>query len=73
MDKWTVLWIVWLALFLMIEIPAVLDKTPGNTFSEHLWKWASMKDKGTAWRVRRLILLIVLIWLIAHLLTGGKF
>ncbi len=73
MNGWTAAWIVWLVAFFAIEVPAILDKQPGNTLSEHFWRWFSIKDKGRGWRLRRTTLLALLAWLVAHFLTGGEF
>jgi hypothetical protein len=50
-----------------------LNKQPGDTLSEHVWDWASIKGKGGGWRLRRVGLLMFLAWLVAHFLTGGEF
>jgi hypothetical protein len=43
---WTILWLVWIAAFFAIEVPALLNKQDGDTLSEHVWAWASIKQKG---------------------------
>lgn len=68
---YTVLWLIWLALFGAIEGAAIANKKPGDTLSEHVWRWFSISDKGKGWRARRVTLLAFLVWLIAHFLTGG--
>ena len=73
-DEYTVYWLLWFGAFFLIEVKALLDKRPGNqTLSEKAWKWGSIKEKGKAWRLRRLGLLVTLVWLTFHLLSGGKF
>lgn len=69
----TTAWIVWLIQFGAIEGLALFNKAEGDTLSEHIWKWFSILDKGTGWRLRRFSLLASLAWLVAHLLTGGNF
>lgn len=39
MNGWDFAWIAWLLAFLAIELPAALNKTPGDTLSEHVWAW----------------------------------
>ena len=70
---WTVLWLLWIAAFFAIEVPALRNKTPGDTLSEHVWKWFAVKDanrKGLT-RLRRWGLLAFLAWLSFHFLSGG--
>lgn len=73
MTAYTVAWLCWLLAFLVIEGRALANKCDGDTLSEHVWAWCSIKAKGRAWRLRRLSLLILLAWLVAHFLTGGQF
>jgi hypothetical protein len=73
MEGWTTAWLLWIGMFLAIEVPAILNKRPGDTLSEHAWRWFSVQGKATGWRARRFVLLAFLAWLSAHLLTGGKF
>lgn len=72
-SPWTVAWVAWIAAFFAIELPAVLNKAKGDSLSEHVWSWASIKGKGTAYKWRRFALLSFLAWLVAHFLTGGFF
>lgn len=73
MDGYTVLWLIWLAMFGAIEGAALANKRTGDTLSEHVWEWFSMKEKAKGWRARRFSLLAFLAWLVAHFLTGGQF
>ena len=73
MSGWTVAWLLWLAMFGCIEGPAIFNKVPGDTLSEHVWQWFSILNKAPQWRVRRFALLAFLAWLVAHFLTGGEF
>lgn len=70
---WTILWLIWIIFFGVIEGAAVFNKTKGDTLSEHIWKWFSIKSKAKGWRIRRFTLLALLTWLITHFLTGGNF
>jgi hypothetical protein len=69
----TIAWLIWILQFVAIEGVALCNKQPGDTLSEHVWDWASIKDKGAGWRLRRVGLLMFLAWLVAHFLTGGEF
>ena len=71
MTGWTILWLVWLAGFLAIELPAVFNKQPGDTLSEHVWKWFSIKGKPKGYKVRRLGFLVFWAWLTVHFFFGG--
>lgn len=73
LSGWTWFWLLWLGSLVVAEVVAALNTTQGDSLSEHVWSWASMKGKGKLWRVRRLALLGTLTWLAAHLLTGGEF
>ncbi|QPB09990.1 hypothetical protein CPT_Sitrop_076 [Streptomyces phage Sitrop] len=76
MSVWTWLWVGWLAAFLVIEGVALKRKAPGDTLSEHVWKWFHTdkltKPTGTT-RLRRFVLLAFMAWLSVHFLTGGLF
>lgn len=71
MDWWTVGWLVWIGMFFAIEVPAIRNKTVGDTLSEHVWKWFGIKDKPSGYKWRRLSLVTFLAWLVIHFLTGG--
>ncbi len=73
MDWFTAGWLVWLAMFGAIEGAALANRRAGDTLSEHVWQWCSIKGKGAGWRARRFGLLAFLAWLSAHMLTGGAF
>jgi hypothetical protein len=64
-------WIFWIALFFVIEVPAILDRSAQGTLSEHVWRWFSIKEKSSGYRRRRFVLTTFLGWLVLHLLTGG--
>lgn len=73
MSGWTLLWLGWLVAFALIEGFALANCKAGDTLSEQVWAWASIKDKGAFWRLRRLALVTLLAWLSLHFLTGGQF
>lgn len=68
---YTVAWLLWGAMFFVIEIPAILDKRSGDTLSEHLRKWFSTKDKSWGWVARRGVLALFFVWFIIHLFVDG--
>lgn len=72
MSAWTVAWIAWGAVFLVIELPAVFDARRGNTLSEHVWRYVT-RPFGTgslpAW-IGRGGVAAFLIWLTGHLVFG---
>lgn len=73
MSLWTVLWIVWGALFFAIELPALLlTKDAEGTLSAHVWAWFRVKDQrptAFTWLLRA-VLAVFLGWLSGHLLMG---
>lgn len=69
MSGWTFAWVLWLAMFGVIEVPAILNRTPGDTLSEHLRSWFSTRDMSRGWLVRRTALAGFFVWLIIHLFT----
>ena len=71
MSGWTFAWILWLAMFAVIEGAALKNPVQGDTFSENVWKWFSVKDKGAGWRARRITLALGLVALLFHFLHGG--
>lgn len=79
MSIWSWLWVAWLAAFAALEGVALVRKAPDDTLSEHLWKWFAIGQPGArppmtgAVQLRRFALLAGLVWLAAHLLTGGIF
>ena len=68
---YTALWLIWGAFFLAIEGAALRDKDPGQTLSEHIWRWGAIGTKPKGWRIRRIVLLSFMVWLLVHFLTGG--
>lgn len=69
--NWTVGWVLWLVMFAAIEGAAIFNKKPGDTLSEHVWKWFSIKDKAKGYRRRRFAFLAFWAWLTVHFFTGG--
>ncbi len=73
LEGYTLAWLIWLLQFAAIEGAALVNKRDGDTLSEHVWRWFSMRQKGAGWRMRRFALLAFLAWLVAHFLTAGEF
>ncbi|AFU62247.1 hypothetical protein TG1_53 [Streptomyces phage TG1] len=78
MSGYTWAWLAWIAAFGVVEGRALFNKTPGDTLSEHVWKWfateAGSTGKPSGWvRMRRFTLAAFLAWLSLHFLTGGRF
>ena len=71
MSYWTIAWIVWIAAFFVIETPALFNERKDETLSQKIWNWFSVRRKGRAWRTRRGLLGVFLLWLSIHFLTGG--
>ena len=77
MNWWTVGWIVWILWFVVEEGLALFAKGAHATFSAHVWDWFSIKPRtqgttNTGWqRARRTVLLLFMVWLVLHFVTGG--
>jgi hypothetical protein len=67
---WTVAWLFWILMFFVIELPAIVNRTPGDTLSEHTRRWFATRTKPRAWRIRRLVLAFFLVWLGLHFFLG---
>lgn len=60
------LWAIWILLFFAIEGPAIVDKRPGDTLTEHV-RWVfSLRGKGKGWLARRAVWFLFLGWLASH-------
>jgi hypothetical protein len=71
---WTAAWLGlgWLLVFLLIEIPAVLNQREGDTLSEHIWRFVGWGQQRSRWVWFRCILFVSFgAWLIVHLASGG--
>lgn len=64
-------WLVALGLLLALEVVALVNRQPGDTLSEHVWRWFSVGDRAPFWRLRRVVLLAFMAWLTVHFMTGG--
>jgi len=72
MDWYTAGWLAWFAMFLCLELPALVNRYDGDTLSEKTWAWFRVFDDRhtpTTW-VLRGVLLLFLCWLTLHLAFG---
>ncbi|ROO85564.1 hypothetical protein EDD29_3110 [Actinocorallia herbida] len=68
----TLSWVIWILAFVLLEGAALARRAPGDTLSEHVWRWFRVKDpRPTAltW-VLRAVLLTGCVWLTGHLAFG---
>lgn len=72
----TSFWLIWAVAGIAVELVAVLDKKPGDTLSEHVWKWLTGQvfkpmaiPAWLAW-VFRVVLAAFFIWLGPHFVLG---
>lgn len=71
-ENYTWAWILWLLLFIGIEGAALLNKDKGDTLSEHVWKWFSVKDASSTKKTLRMLALGGFMgWLFLHFMSGG--
>ena len=68
---YTIAWILWIIAFFVIEVPAATNEQEDDTLSEHFWWVSSIKKKLKGWRWRRIFGAAFLVWLVAHLTSGG--
>ncbi|GAB2829255.1 hypothetical protein GCM10022221_29680 [Actinocorallia aurea] len=68
----TLAWVIWILAFVLLEGAALARPEPGDTFSEHVWRWFRVKDpRPTAltW-ILRALLVAGGVWLTTHLAFG---
>jgi hypothetical protein len=65
-DPYTYGWLAWIAGFVVLEGKALLNEKRGDTLSEHVWHWFSIKHDGTHKVLRRSALGAGLGWLVLH-------
>ena len=71
-DVYAWIWAVLLTAGGVIELRALQRDKSGDTLSESVWRWFSVKEKGPYWRLRRSVLLLGLVWLLVHFMSGGE-
>jgi hypothetical protein len=72
MTWWTVAYLGLAATFLAVEGAALFNRRPGDTLSEHFWRWLRVRDPRPSllvWILRGLVLLFCA-WLGLHLTLG---
>lgn len=72
-DKlFTALWILWGVAFVVIEGLALRRAAPGDTLSEHIWRWFAVKDYR--WKklvhLRRAVMVLFMAELTVHFASG---
>ena len=69
---YTILWIVWILCFGVIEFAALKNKKEGDTLTEHVRKLIGTNTPGRNWEnwVARVALAGGVLWLIPHFFTG---
>ena len=70
MDLWTILWLVWGALFALIEGVAIARDARGDTLSEHLRLWfrTDTRKGRTAWLI---VSGVFMAWFVTHIAVAG--
>lgn len=70
-DFWDWAWLVWIALFFVIELPAIFNDRKGDTLSEHFADWFNVATQ----RGRRVWVVVCSLffgWFIVHILVTGN-
>ena len=66
MRPYTIFWITWLALGLVVEFITIFNHRRGDTLSENVWQ-LMLTNKCFGWLVAAF-----LVWLLVHFLSFGK-
>lgn len=77
MSRYTVAWISWILVFLVFEGMAIIDRRPGDTFTEHFRRWLKLttltavnrKNLIQLW-VTRMVIILFGAWLTVHMAFG---
>lgn len=59
--------------FFAVEIPAIVNEKrngSGATLTAHVRRWFSARETSRGWRLRRLALAVLLLWLPLHFYFG---
>jgi hypothetical protein len=73
MSTYSILWLLWLALFLPIEVRGLKSKTHGATLSAHCWRWFCFHEGAWTrpyWRIRRATFITFWTALTLHFIAG---
>ena len=69
MSIWTILWLIWIAMFAIVEGVAVFNDKKNDTLSEHFRLWLRVDT-----RLGRTVFLLIfggfVAWFGIHILTG---
>lgn len=66
-NVYATLWILWLVVFLAIELTALWTGKPQYTLSEYVWR---LERLGTAWTFLRYFIAAFCLWLFLHMAFG---
>lgn len=66
-----VVWLAFLALFLGLEIYALATRKV--TLSTVLIELFSLRQKGPYWKLRRILFVCIVAYVVVHLITAGGF
>lgn len=66
----TPIWIGIGLLIVIVEGVALLNKSKGDTLSEHVWNWLKVYDKSKKFTAWRFFVLAFMVWLTGHLAFG---
>lgn len=71
MDWYLLGYVAGAAVIAAVELVALLNRRPGDTLSEHVWRWIGLGRRWTVtFMLRRAVLAAFLGWLLLHLITG---
>ena len=72
MSGYTIAWVMWGVIFVVVEGIALADRDYNDTLSEHVWKWFRVRGAmptKTGWALRG-ILAVFMTWLWGHMVFG---
>lgn len=70
MTGFTVAWIVWAGMFVVVEGIALVNKSKDDTLSEHVWSIFKVRQQPTKWSFARFFLAAFMVWLSGHFVLG---
>jgi len=69
-NGFTVAWLAILGAGAATEVIALRSDRKDDTLSEHVWRWFGVKQ-GRKAKTRRAVLVMLMVWLTAHFVSGG--
>jgi hypothetical protein len=63
---YTIGWVIWVGWFVILEGASLIDKDPGDTFTEHLRRWGNLRGMDRWVKIRRAALALGIVWLLGH-------